>query len=220
MNSFWLQLLPIACAETLYMVSASTIISLLLGLPLGFILFEAEKKKKSLFLYRALSFCINTTRSFPFAILMIACIPLTKWIVGTSLGTTAAIVPLSLSAAPFFARLAENAFKAVNPALQEAVSLMGASRLLLFYKILLPESLPAQIRALTLTAVNLIGYSSMAGLIGGGGLGQVALQYGYQRFNTDILFAAIACLLALVTIIQSLGNAAANHLLVKRGLSR
>lgn len=198
------QLLPKALGETLYMVGVSTFFALLLGLPLGWALFYAEKRAP--FIYKLLSLSVNAGRSFPFAILMIALIPFTKWIIGTSLGTSAAIVPLSVAAAPFFARMVESAFKEVNPSLVEAVSLMGASSLQIFKKVLLSESLPSQIRALTMTAINLTGYSAMAGLIGGGGLGQVAMQYGYQRFNTEILLATVVLLLVVVECLQWLGN--------------
>ncbi len=216
MNPLIWKLIPSASLETLYMVTFSTLIALLLGLPLGLALFETEKRQQ-IFFYRILSFFVDLGRSFPFAILMITCIPLSKWIVGTSLGTTAAIVPLSLAAAPFLSRLIENALKEVDPNLSLATSLMGASSWQIFWKVLLPESLPVQLKAFTLTAVNLTGYSAMAGLIGGGGLGQVALQYGYQRFNTEILSLAVLCLLLLVTIIQSTGNIFVNHILTKRG---
>lgn len=212
-------LIPTALLETIYMVGASIFFSLLLGLPLGLSLFwtSKSKRKRNLFLYKTLSLLVNTGRSFPFAIFMIALIPLTKWIVGTSLGTTATIVPLSLAAAPFFARLVESSLKELDPALTEAVSLMGASSSILIFKVLLPEAMPSLIRSLTLTSINLIGCSAMAGLIGGGGLGQVALQYGYQRFNTFILGASVLFLLFLVEIIQRVGNKAADRLLKKRG---
>ena len=218
--SLALELIPLALLETIYMVGASLFFSLLLGLPTGLALFWTSsrgKTKRTLFIYKILSLIVNTGRSFPFAIFMIALIPLTKWIVGTSLGTTATIVPLSLAAAPFFARLVESALKELDPALTEAVSLMGASSSTLIFKVLLPEAMPSLIRGLTLTAINLIGCSAMAGLIGGGGLGQIALQYGYQRFNTFILGASVLFLLLLVELIQRAGNKAAGHLLKKRG---
>lgn len=198
------RLLPTALGQTLYMVGVSTFFALVFGLPLGWALFYTEKR--SSFGYKALSLLVNAGRSFPFAILMIALIPFTKWIIGSSLGTSAAIVPLSVAAAPFFARMVESAFKEVNPSLIEAVSLMGASSKQIFTKVLLAESLPSQIRALTMTAINLTGYSAMAGLIGGGGLGQIAMQYGYQRFNTPILLATVVLLLIVVECLQWLGN--------------
>lgn len=198
------QLIPKALGETLYMVGVSSFFALVLGLPLGWALFHTEKR--SPFGYKCLSLCVNVGRSFPFAILMIALIPLTKLIIGTSLGTSAAIVPLSCAAAPFFARLVESAFKEVSASLVEAISLMGASSWQIFTKVLLSESLASQIRALTMTAINLTGYSAMAGLIGGGGLGQVAMQYGYQRFNTPVLLTTVILLLLVVECLQWLGN--------------
>ncbi len=198
------KLLPGALGETLYMVGVSSFFALVLGLPLGWALFHTEKR--SPWIYKCLNLCVNAGRSFPFAILMIALIPLTKWIIGTSLGTSAAIVPLSFAAAPFFARLVQSAFKEVSSPLLEAISLMGASSFQIFTKVLLSESLASQIRALTMTAINLTGYSAMAGLIGGGGLGQVAMQYGYQRFNTPILLATVILLLLVVECLEWLGN--------------
>ncbi len=215
--SLALRLIPQALLETLYMVLASSFFACLIGLPLGFALFETGKKRKNQFIYKLLSFTVNVGRSIPFAILMIALIPMTKWLIGTSLGTTAAIVPLSLAAAPFFARLVENNLKEVNPALEEASILMGGTPRQVLLKVLLPESLPSQIRAITLTTVNLIGYSAMAGLIGGGGLGQIALQYGYQRFNTFILTLSVIFLFLLVEITQKLSNKIVNSILQKRG---
>ena len=193
-----------ATLQTLYMVLVSTAISVMMGIAWGWALFSLGKRKG--IFYGIVSSLTNVGRSFPFAILMIALIPFTRWILGTSLGTTAAIVPLSIAAAPFMARLTEGAFKEVNPALVEAVTLMGASSWQIFKKVLWRESLPTQIRSITMTAINLTGYSAMAGLIGGGGLGQVALQYGYQRFNTPVLLATVFLLLILVECFQNIGN--------------
>ena len=207
-------LIPFALLQTVYMVMVSGFFAILIGLPLGIILFFTPQNK---LLYKSLSFIVNVGRSFPFAILMIALIPFTKWIIGTSLGTTAAIVPLAISAAPFIARLIESSLKAIDPKLLEASSLMGASSFQLITKILIPESLPANIQATTLTLINLIGYSAMAGLIGGGGLGQIAIQYGYNRFNSTIMYLTVILLIILVEIVQRLGNHFSFHLLKKRG---
>ncbi len=207
-------LIPLALLQTIYMVIVSGFFAILIGLPLGIILFLSPQKK---LFYKALSFVINVGRSFPFAILMIALIPFTKWVVGTSLGTTAATVPLAISAAPFIARLIEASLRAIDPKLIEASSLMGASSFQLITKILLPESLPANIQATTLTLINLIGYSAMAGLIGGGGLGQVAIQYGYNRFNSTIMYVTVILLIILVEIVQRTGNYFSFQLLKKRG---
>lgn len=207
-------LIPIAFLETLYMVCLSGILALVLGLPLGLLLFLTPPQKLT---YKALSLIINIGRSFPFAILMIALIPFTKWVLGTSLGTTAATLPLAISAAPFIARLLESSLKAIDPKLIEATSLMGASTYQLITKVLIPESLPANIQALTLTFINLVGYSAMAGLIGGGGLGQVAVQYGYNRFNTPVMYTTVILLILLVEIIQRLGHFFSHRILKKRG---
>ncbi len=207
-------LIPLALAETLYMVLLSGILAIILGFPLGLLLFLTPQKKNS---YKVLSFLINVGRSFPFAILMIALIPFTRWILGTSLGTTAATIPLAIAAGPFIARLVETALRAIDPKLLEATSLMGASKLQFITKVLLPESLPANIQAITLTLINLIGYSAMAGLIGGGGLGQVAVQYGYNRFNSTIMYTTVILLIILVEIVQRTGNYFSFQLLKKRG---
>ena len=144
-------------------------------------------------------------------------IPFTKWIVGTSLGTTAAIIPLTIAAIPFLGRLIENALNEVDKTLIQSVSLMGASFPEIVRKVLIPESLTSLIAAVTLTAINLINYSAMAGLIGGGGLGQVALQYGYQRFNTFILAASVLFLLLLVECVQRVGNYLTKRVSKRRG---
>lgn len=216
MNIAYLQLLPTACLQTLYMVFSSAFFASLVGIPLGAALFFLRHKAKS---YAVLSFTINIGRSLPFAILMIALIPFTKWIVGTSLGTTAAIVPLSCAAIPYFARAAESCFTQVSPTILDAVILMGASPKDLLTKVLLPEALPSLLTAFTTLCIHLVGYSAMAGLIGGGGLGQIALQYGYQRFNTPVLLAATLCLVLLVQGIQKIGHSLSHRLSHKKGKS-
>ncbi len=205
-----LQLLPSQLGNTLYMVFASAFFALLLGLPLGLILILTGKGrlKQNLPVYKTLESLVNIGRSFPFAILMVALIPFTRWLIGTSLGTTASIVPLSLAAAPFFARLVESNLAEVDSHLIEAGTIMGSNVWQIILKILLPEALPSLISSMTLTLVNLVGYSAMAGLVGGGGLGQVAIQYGYNRFNTPIMVLTIALLILLVQCIQWVGNAA------------
>jgi len=195
--------------ETLYMVGVSTAIACMAGVPLGWVLFLCKTRWAGG--YKTLGLIVNITRSFPFAILMIALIPVTKWVVGSSLGTTAAIVPLSVAAIPFLARMVEGAFQEVSQGLIEAVSLMGATPWQIFIKVLLSESLSLQIRNITTVAINIVGYSAMAGLIGGGGLGQVALQYGYQRFHTPTLVVTVVLLAFLVECIQWLGNRLANR---------
>lgn len=154
---------------------------------------------------------------FSFAILIVALIPLTRWIVGTSLGTTAAIVPLSIAAIPFMARLVEGCLNEVDKGMIEAALVMGSTPRQIVAKILVPEALPSLILAATTTVINLIGYSAMAGTMGGGGLGKIAIQYGYQRFNPVLMFVTVIILIILVQAVQILGNAWARHLNRKRG---
>lgn len=214
-----IQLLPLQLWNTIYMVFTSAFFALLLGLPLGITLTVTDKGHilENRMLYKLLGTTVNVGRSFPFAILMVALIPLTRWIVGTSLGTTASIVPLTLAAAPFIARLIETNLKEVNAHMLEAAVVMGSTSWQIIIKVLLPEALPSIISSVTLMLVNLIGYSAMAGLVGGGGLGQVAIQYGYNRFNTFIMIATVMLLIILVQLIQWAGNAMVRSILKKRG---
>lgn len=214
-----LQLLPLQFGNTLYMVFVSAFFALLLGLPLGIVLTITDKGhvKENKSLYKILETIVNIGRSFPFAILMVALIPVTRWIVGSSLGTTASIVPLTVAAAPFVARLIETSLKEVDPHLLEAAIVMGSSTRQIITKVLLPEALPSVLSGITLTLVNLIGYSAMAGLVGGGGLGQVAIQYGYNRFNTFIMMVTVFLLILIVQTVQWLGKAAVTSILKKRG---
>ncbi len=194
--------------ETLIMVALSTIFSLLLGFPLGTLLVITEKggiwEKPAL--NSILSGVINIFRSFPFIILMIFVMPLTKIIVGKSIGTLATVVPLSIAAAPFVARIIEGALKEVDKGIIEAASSMGASTFEIISKVLIPEAMPSLILGITLTIINLIGYSAMAGAIGGGGLGDLAIRYGYHRFQPDVMIASVILIIILVQIIQFLGN--------------
>jgi D-methionine transport system permease protein len=214
-----LQLLPLQFGNTLYMVFVSAFFALLIGMPLGIVLTITDKGhiKENKSLYKALETIVNIGRSFPFAILMVALIPLTRWIVGSSLGTTASIVPLTVAAAPFVARLVETSLKEVDPHLLEAAIVMGSSTRQIIFKVLLPEALASLLSGITLTIVNLIGYSAMAGLVGGGGLGQVAIQYGYNRFNTFIMMLTVILLILIVQTVQWLGKAAVTSILKKRG---
>ncbi len=204
--------------ETLSMVSLSTFFSLLMGFPLGVILVLTDKG--------GISEChpvnwfigsvVNICRSFPFIILMILVFPLSRFIVGTSIGTTATIVPLSISAAPFVARIIEGALKEVHPGVIEAARAMGSGKMEIILKVLIPEALPAIVNGVTLTIINLIGYSAMAGAIGGGGIGYLAIREGYYKFNMDILFIAVVVLLILVQGVQASGNFISNKLIKKR----
>ncbi len=212
-------LVPLELWNTLYMVTVSTLIALLFGLPLGVILTITDRGhlKENLWLHQILGSIVNIGRSFPFAILMVALIPLTRWIVGTSLGTTASIVPLSIAAIPFMARLVEASLKEVDKGIIEAAIVMGSTPWQIISKVLIPESLPSLILAVTTTIINLIGYSAMAGTMGGGGLGKIAIQYGYQRFNVFLMVVTVIILIILVQVIQSLGHAWTRHLNLKRG---
>ncbi|SEO87767.1 methionine ABC transporter permease [Propionispora vibrioides] len=208
MSQDMLMLLFEALLDTTYMVAVSTLISTLLGIPLGVILVVTDKRGilESLYINRVLGSIVNAARSTPFIILMVAIIPLTRLLTGTSIGTNAAIVPLSLAAIPFVGRVVESALKEVDYGVVEAAQAMGASPFEIIRKVLIPESLPSIILGITLTIINLIGYSAMAGAIGGGGLGDLAIRYGYQRFRADIMLATVAILIAQVQIVQSCGD--------------
>ncbi len=181
---------------------------MLVGIPLGVILTVTARGNmlENQAVNHALGAVINATRSVPFVILMVAIIPFTRLVAQTSIGTTAAIVPLSVAAIPFMARIAENAMREVDPGLITAARAMGASPMQIIMKVLLPEALPGLIAATIVTVVSLIGYSAMAGAIGGGGLGDLAIRYGYQRFQSDVMAAVVIVLIVLVQLIQSLGD--------------
>ena len=203
-----LQLLLTATGETLYMVLLAAVFTLLIGLPLGVQLFVS--RRGGLFplprVNRVLGAVINLGRSLPFVVMLIAVIPLTRLIVGTTLGSTAAVVPITIGAFPFFARIVENALDEVDKGRIEAIVAMGGDIRHVIFKVLLPEALPALLAGLTLTLVMLIGFSSMAGVIGGGGLGDLAIRYGYQRFNNQIMVVTVIVLVVLVQGVQSLGD--------------
>lgn len=211
MSQLTLSLLVNASLETLYMVAIASIIATILGLPLGVILFVTRKGNilENTAAHQILAVIVNVTRSIPFIILMIAVIPLTRFLIGSSIGTNAAIVPLSLSAVPFVARVVENALLEVNKGLIEAAIAMGATYHQIIRKVLIPEALPGIINGITLTIISLIGYSAMAGAIGGGGLGDLAVRYGYQRFDIGMMLMTIIIMIGLVQIIQFIGDAIA-----------
>ncbi len=214
-----LKLLPLQLWNTLYMVFSATFFAVLIGLPLGVILTITNRGhlKEQVYLHKALEAIVNIGRSFPFAILMVALVPFTRWLTGTSLGTTASIVPLTIAAAPFVAKLIETNLKEVDRHVVEAAIVMGSTTRQIIEKVLLPEALPAIITTITLTVVNLIGYSAMAGLVGGGGLGQVAIQYGYNRFNSFIMVTTVVLLIFLVQAVQWLGTTLADRINHRRG---
>ena len=194
--------------ETVQMTVISTVVAVLLGVPLGVILVITSRGHimQNEGLNKVLGAIVNATRSIPCIILMVAIIPFTRLVAGTSIGTTAACVPLTLAAIPFLARLVETAIKEVNGGVVEAAQSMGATPLQIIWKVLLPEALPTLIDNITVLIVNLISYSAMAGAIGGGGLGDIAIRYGYQRFQGDVMLATIIILIVLVQVIQSLGD--------------
>lgn len=203
-----ISLLTDATIETLYMVLLSTIFSIILGFPLGVFLVISENNGLCPMpkLNRILEFIVNILRSFPFIILMIALFPLTRLIVGTTLGASAAVVPLSIAAAPFVARITEGALKEVDYGLIEACISMGASISTIIFKVMLPETYTSLVHGTTLLIINLVGYSSMAGAIGAGGLGDLAIRFGYQRFEVSVMIYSIIIIIILVQIIQSIGN--------------
>ena len=208
MSEAMINLLLQALGETLLMVLASALFSGLIGIPLGVALHVTKSGQilQHPVLNRVLGAIINLGRSVPFIILLVAIIPLTRLIVGTSIGTVAAIVPLTVGAIPFVARLIEGALIEAPSGLVEAAQAMGAKPLQIIQKVLLPEALPGILNSLTITLVTLVNYSAMAGAIGGGGLGDVGIRYGYQRFDPLVMLITVAILVILVQLIQSLGD--------------
>ena len=208
MSQEMLALLLEALGETLYMVAVSAGISTVLGVPLGVILVSTSRGHilQNLWLNRILGYIANATRSTPFIILMVAIIPLTRVLAGTSIGTNAAIVPLSIAAIPFVGRVVESALREVDYGLIEAAQAMGASPLQIIRRVLLPEAMPSIVLGLTLAVISLIGYSAMAGAIGGGGLGDLAIRFGYQRFRVDVMISTVVILIAIVQLVQSAGD--------------
>ncbi|MED1722370.1 methionine ABC transporter permease [Brevibacillus parabrevis] len=194
--------------DTLTMLGFSTLFTILIGLPLGIILFLTSRGQllQNQVFYAIASFIVNILRSVPFIILMILLIPVTKVIVGTSLGVLGAIPPLVIGAAPFFARLVETSLREVDRGVIEAAQSMGASNWQIIWNVLLPESRPGLVAGITITTVALVSYTAMSGVIGGGGLGDLAIRYGYQRFQTDVMIVTVIILLVLVQILQSLGD--------------
>lgn len=208
MNPQLIDLLITSLLETLLMVAVSGGIAVVLGIPLGVILVVTSRGAmlQNLGVNRVLGFVVNATRSVPFVILMVAIIPFTRWVAQTSIGTGAAIVPLSVAAIPFMARIAENAMREIDPGLITAARAMGASPLQIILKVLLPESWPGLVAGVIVTLVSLIGYSAMAGAIGGGGLGDMGIRYGYQRFLPEVMGAVVVVLIVMVQAVQSFGD--------------
>jgi D-methionine transport system permease protein len=214
MSPEMIRLIANSTGETLYMVAVSALIATLFGLPLG--VFLATSGKGELFaapwVNRVLGVVVNATRSTPFIILVVAIIPFTRLIAGTSIGTNAAMVPLTIAAAPFIARLIEGAIREVDQGLVEAARAFGASPLQIVLKVLIPEALPGIVLGLTLAIVSLLGFSAMVGAVGGGGLGDLGIRYGYQRFMPEMMLAVVVVLIVLVQAVQSIGDRLARHL--------
>lgn len=213
MQNDFFSLLSQGTLETVYMVLISGLIAVLLGLPLGVILFTTRRGAilENSLLNKMLSSIVNVLRAIPFIILLIALIPITRFIIGTAIGTNAAIIPLSVAAIPFIARIVESALIKVGNSLIEAGIAMGASPLQIIVKIMIPEAFPLIIHGITTALISLVGYSAMAGAVGGGGLGSVAINYGYQRFDLPVMLGTIVILVLLVYGIQFLGDKSARR---------
>jgi D-methionine transport system permease protein len=214
MSSTMIELLWQSLLETLVMTAAAGFISFAVGLPLGLLLVATDRGGfwEQIALNRMLGALVNAARSIPFIILLVAVIPLTRLLVGTSIGVAAAIVPLSLAAIPYYARIAELSFREVDNGLIEAVRALGGGRWTLVHEVLIPEALPGLAAGFTVTLVTLIGASAMAGAVGSGGLGDLAIRYGYQRFETNVMIVVVLVLIALVSALQVVGDAVAARL--------
>ena len=212
------ELVGISTLQTLQMVFFSTLFAVIIGFPLGILLFITSSTgimPKPLF-NMVLSRIIDVLRSFPFVILMIVLLPFTRFVLGTAIGTSATIMPLSLAAAPFVARVIETALIEIDPGVITAARAMGSTNWQIIRKVLVPEVLPSVVSGITLTIINLISSSAMAGTLGGGGLGDLAIRYGYQRFRTDIMLASVVVIILLVALIQFAGTKLSERILKKR----
>ncbi|WP_217239677.1 methionine ABC transporter permease [Streptomyces sp. AC555_RSS877] len=213
----WSEMQPLleqACWDTLYMVGWSTLIAVVGGLPLGVLLVLTDRGGllQNVVANKVIGQVVNIARSMPFIILMVALMNFTRSITGTTIGREAAIVPLAIGAIPFFARLVETAVREVDGGLVEAVQAMGGNTWTVVRRVLVPESLPSLISSTTTTIVALIGYSAMAGTVGAGGLGDIAIRYGYQRFETELMWITVAILAVVISVIQFAGDYAARSL--------
>ncbi|WP_299995471.1 methionine ABC transporter permease [uncultured Clostridium sp.] len=208
--TFFTEILIEALGQTLYMVGISTILAILIGFILAIVLVITEKDglKPNKVINSILGFIVNTLRSFPFIILVVAIIPLTRMIVGKSIGETAALVPLTIGSAPFIARVIEGALKEVDKGLIEAAKSFGASDFQIIFKVMIKEAMPSIISGITLSIISIIGYSAMAGAVGAGGVGAVALTYGYQRFDNAVMIYTVITLIIIVQLLQGAGNLA------------
>ncbi|MCX4678476.1 ABC transporter permease [Streptomyces sp. NBC_01433] len=217
----WSEMQPLltqGTVDTLYMVLWSAVVTVLVGLPLGVLLVLTDRGGllRNTAVNKVIGVIVNIGRSLPFIILLIALIPFTTWVVGTFIGPTAMIVPLAVGAIPFFARLVETAVREVDHGLVEAVQSMGGSIPTIVRKVLLPQALPSLVSGVTTTVIVLIGYSAMAGAVGGEGLGSKAVTYGFQRFDNQFMLITVALLIVIVTVIQLIGDGVV-RLLARRG---
>ena len=214
MSADMIPLLSKALGETVYMVVVSMIIATLIGVPLGVLLHTTSKGQilESPAVNRVVGAIVNAVRSIPFIILLVAIIPFTRLLVGTAIGTTAAMVPLVIAAIPFIGRQVETSLKEVPFGLVEAAQSMGATPAQIIWKVLLPESMSSIVAQLTTVIISLVGESAMAGAVGGGGLGDLAIRYGYQRFRPEIMLATVIILIVLVQLVQFVGNTLAKRL--------
>lgn len=207
MSSSIMNLLLQGIGETFYMVIVSTAVAYLFGIPLGVLVYVTDKNGicKNSIINMVAGFVINVVRSIPFLILLVAILPFTRLVVGTTIGSTATIVPLVVAAVPFVARMVESSLKEVDPGVIEAAKAMGSSPWQIIYKVILPEAKPSLLVGGTITLATILGYSAMAGTIGGGGLGDIAMRYGYYRYQADIMIIAVVLLVLLVQILQVVG---------------
>lgn len=214
MNSTIFHLLLEGIGETFYMVIVSSLAAYIFGIPLGVLLFVTDKN--GICANRAINlivgFLINVVRSIPFLILLVAILPFTRLVVGTTIGSTATIVPLVVAAAPFVARMVESSLKEVDPGVVEAAKAMGSSTWQIIYKVILPEAKPSLLVGATITLATVLGYSAMAGFVGGGGLGAIAVNYGYYRYQTDVMLITVALLVIVVQIFQEAGTHLVNRI--------
>ncbi len=214
MSKELIQLIIQGIGESLYMTLTSTIIAYILGIPLGVLVFITDKNGicKNKIINAVAGIVINIIRSVPFLILLVAILPFTRAVVGTTIGSTATVVPLVMAAAPFVARMVESSLREVNEGVIEAAKAMGASRMQIILKVLLPEAKPSLLVGATIAIATILGYSAMAGFVGGGGLGAIAINYGYYRYQGDMMFITVALLVIIVQFFQEVGVRLVNRI--------
>ncbi|HBB53559.1 MAG TPA: methionine ABC transporter permease [Legionellales bacterium] len=205
LNTFITEIIN-ASAQTMYMVLLSTLGAVLLGWPIGTLLYISERLHPQKTIAKCLALIINMSRSIPFIILMVALLPFTRWLLGSAIGINAAIIPLTLGATPLFARLTAQAYEQIPDGILECAASIGANPFQIIQQMLFKETIPLLVDAITMTSITLIGYSAMAGAIGGGGLGDLAIRYGYQRFDTEVMVWTVVILIMMVQLIQWLGQ--------------